>query len=340
MEMRLFERRADTVVFHSDMKISHIPKDCGVYQIVSPTGAYYIGRSENMYRRMLNHLSDARKGKHCNLRLQRAFDKYGKRMKCEVLGIASKDDLAYLETYYIALFFKDGKCMNTAIQPVKSDTPKSRGGTEAYCVTYWTREIYRVPSMQGWAKEMGKCLTWRGAARQPSAQSKFAIFQSRDECEAWLQNVDSKVIASIELELCPPVKTSKPPSQIKTSKPPSQIELDAARQKRIERIYKWGYHVRHESGRATLARDTYELSQYKIADGWSRRRFNDVWREPKIGTPPKPVIGTHPQHGTRWWASIGACARDLQRVPTQVIKACTGKQRTTAEWTLKYEEAL
>jgi hypothetical protein len=313
------------------MKISHIPKDCGVYQIVSPTGAYYIGRSENMYRRMLNHLSDARKGKHCNLRLQRAFDKYGKRMKCEVLGLASKDDLAYLETYYIALFFKDGKCMNTAIQPVKSDTPKSRGGTEAYCVTYWTREMYRVPSMQRWARELGRDLTWRGTARQPSAQSKFAIFQSRDECEAWLQNVDSKVIASIELELCPAVKTSKPLSQ---------IELDAARQKRIERIYKWGYHVRHESGRATLARDTYELSQYKIADGWSRRRFNDVWREPKIGPLPKPVIGIHPQHGAKRWPSIGACARDLERSNISIIDACRGNRRTTAEWTLKHEAVI
>lgn len=317
------------------MKISHIPKDCGVYQIVSPTGAYYIGRSENMYRRMLNHLSDARKGKHCNLRLQRAFDKYGKRMKCEVLGLASKDDLAYLETYYIALFFKDGKCMNSAIQPVKCETPKSRGGTEAYCVTYWTREIYRVPSMQGWAREMGKNLTWRGTARgKPHAQSKFAIFQSRRECEAWLWEVDSRVIAAIELELCPPAKPPKPP------KPPSQIELDAARQKRIERIYKWGYHVRHESGRATLARDTYELSQYKIADGWSRRRFNDVWREPKIGTPPRPVIGTHLQHGEKSWPSIGACARDLQRNAMSVIQVCTGERLTTAGWTLKYEEAV
>jgi hypothetical protein len=139
------------------------------------------------------------------------------------------------------------------------------------------------------------------------------------------------VIASIELDLCPLVKVPKPPLE---------IELKAPRQKRIEKIYKWGYHVRHESGRVTLARDTYELSEYKIADGWSRRRFNDVWREPKIQTLPKPVIGIHPQHGTRWWASINACARDLQRGPMQVIKACTGKQRTTAEWTLKYEDAL
>lgn len=311
------------------MKVSHIPKACGVYQIVSPTGAYYIGRSENMYRRMLNHLSDARKSKHWNLRLQRAFDKYGKRMKCEVLGLASKEDLAYLETYYIALFFKDGKCMNTAIQPVKSDTLKSRSGTQAYCVTYWTREIYRVPSMQGWAKELGRDLTWRGTARQPSARSKFAIFQSYDECVAWLRDVDFRVIASIELELCPPVKVFKPPSE---------IELKAERQKRMEKIYKWGYHVRHESGRATLARDTYELSQYKIADGWSRRRFNDVWREPKIQTLPKPVIGIHPKHGAKRWPSIGACARDLQRSGMSIMDACRGNRRTTAEWTLKYEE--
>ena len=252
-------------------------------------------------------------------------------MKCEVLGLALKEDLAYLETHYIALFFKDGKCMNAAIQPVQCKTLKSRGGTEAYCVTYWTREIYRVPSMQRWARELGRDLTWRGTARQPSAQSKFAIFQSRDECEAWLQNVDSNVIASIELELYPPVKTSKPPSQ---------IELNAARQKRIERIYKWGYHVRHESGRATLARDTYELSEYKIADGWSRRRFNDVWREPKIVPLPKPVIGMHPQHGEKRWPSIGACARDLQRSDISITDACRGNRRTTAEWTLKHEAVI
>lgn len=308
------------------MKISHIPKACGVYQITSPSGKYYIGRSENMYRRMLNHVSDARQGKHFNLKLQRSFDKYGRKMKCEVLGLSDKDNVAYLETYFINLFFKDGKCMNAAIDPIGCDRHKNRDGyTKAYCVSYWTRQIYSVRSMQSWAKELGKDLTWRGAARRPNGESKFAVFQTRDECQNWLKVVDSLALNKIQAQLFSPEKE------------PPVIDLDVVNRHKKMNVYKWGYHIKCPNGRVTLARNSYEVKQYRAIDGYQRRRFNKPWPKVKHTTPGKQVVGVNQAGEQKIWPSIGSCAREIKKTHMTILAHCREERHKTENgWKLSF----
>ena len=52
--------------------------NCGVYKLLQEaTGAYYIGSSKNIKRRMKEHRHDLRRKCHCNKYLQNSFNKYG-----------------------------------------------------------------------------------------------------------------------------------------------------------------------------------------------------------------------------------------------------------------------
>lgn len=53
-------------------------KDSGVYSIsCATTGKRYIGCSKNIIRRLKIHVNNLKKGKHCNRKLQNAWNKYG-----------------------------------------------------------------------------------------------------------------------------------------------------------------------------------------------------------------------------------------------------------------------
>lgn len=59
-------------------KISFENDRAGIYRIdCIASGKFYIGSSKYLYRRFKDHSSYLRKGKHCNQRLQRSYDKYG-----------------------------------------------------------------------------------------------------------------------------------------------------------------------------------------------------------------------------------------------------------------------
>ena len=54
------------------------PNDGGIYQIRNlVNGMLYLGSAKKYRARYTQHLSYLRRGKHCNKRLQRAYDKYG-----------------------------------------------------------------------------------------------------------------------------------------------------------------------------------------------------------------------------------------------------------------------
>lgn len=79
----------------------------GVYKIsnnLCPEGKYYIGYSCNVKQRLQKHKSTLRGGKHCNIRMQRAYDKYGADcfdyeilQECETEEEAKNVELSYLE---------------------------------------------------------------------------------------------------------------------------------------------------------------------------------------------------------------------------------------------------
>ncbi len=322
--MRLFDHRANAVLLHSDMKISHMPKACGVYQITSPSGKYYIGKSENMYRRMLNHMNDAKKKTHYNPKLKHSFAKYGNKMSCKVLALADKKDVCYLETYYINLFWGDSNCMNMALDPVGCDKTVNRDGyTSGYFVTYWTRSILRVNSLGEWAKKIGKCSTYRGS-KIPRQRSKCAMFQTIEECNDWLNQMDSIVISKIESELNPKER-AKP-----------EVPISVLIEKRKKKNFRYGYHIRCPNGRVTLARCAQELRQYSMLDGYERRKFGEPWEENKM-TPGKPIIGEHYSGSVKTWKSVGACSRDIGLSYMTVLKHARGERSKTMNgWFLQF----
>lgn len=55
-----------------------IANRAGVYEIVSPSGGRYIGSSKNVADRLCGHKIDLRKGRHANIRLQQAWNKYAR----------------------------------------------------------------------------------------------------------------------------------------------------------------------------------------------------------------------------------------------------------------------
>lgn len=82
----------------------------GIYQI-SIGERYYIGSAANLERRKREHLSQLHRGVHFNVRVQRAWDKYGVfewriLEECDSVSLLEREQL-YLDEYY------DGKdCLN------------------------------------------------------------------------------------------------------------------------------------------------------------------------------------------------------------------------------------
>ena len=81
-----------------------IPKKSGIYQIRNlVNGKIYIGSAVNLRKRMHKHSSNLRHNKHCNIKLQNAYNKYGKdNLVFEVVELVpNKEQLLDREQYYI-----------------------------------------------------------------------------------------------------------------------------------------------------------------------------------------------------------------------------------------------
>lgn len=80
-----------------------IPKVSGIYQILCATnGKVYVGSGINLQDRWLNHKSELNRGKHHNIMLQRAWNKYGATSFIfSILEIVSPDKLVEREQYWI-----------------------------------------------------------------------------------------------------------------------------------------------------------------------------------------------------------------------------------------------
>jgi len=82
-------------------------KIIGVYKIsntLCPDGKYYIGYSCDIHKRWRTHRSTLKSNKHCNIRMQRAYEKYGSEcfdyeilQECETEEEAKNVELSYLE---------------------------------------------------------------------------------------------------------------------------------------------------------------------------------------------------------------------------------------------------
>lgn len=80
---------------------------CGIYRIINTLdNKYYIGSSINIYKRWSRHIRDLNKNKHHSVKLQRAWNKYGKqRFIFEILETCEpiKDTILLIEQKYLDL---------------------------------------------------------------------------------------------------------------------------------------------------------------------------------------------------------------------------------------------
>ena len=81
-----------------------IPKNSGIYQIRNLiNGKVYVGSAVNLRKRMHKHLSSLRHNKHCNIKLQNAYNKYGEdNFVFEIIELVpNKEQLLDREQYFI-----------------------------------------------------------------------------------------------------------------------------------------------------------------------------------------------------------------------------------------------
>lgn len=96
------------------MKIIKMSESCitdiysGIYKITFPNNKIYIGLSNNMYRRMLEHNTDFRN----NLPIEKAIQKYGKITEFEILELIPAENRKLMierEKYWINFYNSTNK---------------------------------------------------------------------------------------------------------------------------------------------------------------------------------------------------------------------------------------
>jgi group I intron endonuclease len=86
-----------------EMLLNPYNEMCGVYCILNiTTGERYIGKSINIYKRVSRHFDELKANKHCNHRLQNAYNVYGKnKFILQIIKTCDKQILHIEEKYYI-----------------------------------------------------------------------------------------------------------------------------------------------------------------------------------------------------------------------------------------------
>lgn len=105
------------------MKIEHLPKQSGIYQIVNTINQKrYIGKSINVRRRANEHSSELQNQKHPNEYLQKAWNKHGRNaFKIEILQLCHTDKLFYYEDYWAKVLKVHNKEYGYNIDPTDPD---------------------------------------------------------------------------------------------------------------------------------------------------------------------------------------------------------------------------
>lgn len=110
-----------------------INSECGIYKLTSPSGKFYVGSSCNIKRRLQQHGSKARLGKHGNSKLQAAFNKYGT-LKADILLVCRVEDLIFYEQLCIDTFappYNQSPIAGPKISLGKTFTPEHRANMSA-----------------------------------------------------------------------------------------------------------------------------------------------------------------------------------------------------------------
>ena len=170
------------------LRVGHIPRKAGVYQCITPSGSYYIGRAADMKERVYQHYAYLKRGEHANQRLQRSYNKYGGRLKWSVLFIADTVQTAIQwEAEYLKMFWGDTKLMNMRTGDGFTAEENERNKRKpVYAMNRDTGQYIKLNYRDEYGHMIG---TYRGK-RIPNA----VYGQTTSECEAKRRQYQRKLI--------------------------------------------------------------------------------------------------------------------------------------------------
>lgn len=286
---------------------NELPHAAGVYQVTAPSGAFYIGRAQDMHKRMLAHQSDVRCGVHKNERLARTMRKYGKRMKWSVLlQTDSPETAVHFEAQYLSMFWGDPKLMNqkTGDRITALDNERTRR-KPCYVMSISTGGVTHLNYKDEAAAMFSKGRGWR-----PSGLVYGATIE---ECEQERRRRQARELRLVTREV-----------------------REQQHEKRQRLKYK--YHVRNIHTGFVGCASLSELhawgiqphSNAQFSKGWQWRRFGSGWTW-DVNCYKRAVFGLHVTGRLKRWASTMDCKRELGN---GVDMALSGKLKTYKQWRL------
>ena len=168
------------------LRVEHIPRKAGVYQCTTPSGSYYIGRAADMKERVYQHHAYLKRGEHANQRLQRSYEKYGRRMKWSVLFVADTVQTAIQwEADYLRMFWGDAKLMNMRTGDGFTAEENERNKRRpVYAMNRDTGQYVKL----NYVTEFGKMIGEHRMRRVPNAVYGYTL----SECEKQRQEYQRK----------------------------------------------------------------------------------------------------------------------------------------------------
>lgn len=154
-----------------------LPNAPGVYRATTPSGKFYIGRAVNMRDRMWNHYSSAKLGTHANQWFARSLNKYGHKVRWDVLFYSDNAENALeWERNYLEMFWGDPRLMNQKKGDQFTALDNERAKRKpVYAMNLWSGGVIRLNYRGEWGAMVG---------RDRGALIPRAVYgQSVEECE-------------------------------------------------------------------------------------------------------------------------------------------------------------
>jgi hypothetical protein len=287
------------------------PSGCGVYMATMPNRCFYVGRSINIYQRICNHYSDAKRGVHRNKWLANSLNKYGKKVKWEVLlNCDNEQDALSYERQYLEFWWGSDKLMNMkkgdSFTALENERNKRK---PVYAMNVWTGGVVRF----NYRDELSHLIGGRRGRKLPQS------------------------VYGNSIEECNKQRLKKMKSTIKQEES-KVIKLQQIKKRSAKHRLRYKYHVRNiytaYVGVATLSDlRSWGVNPHNGAsfqNGWQYRRFGTDWTW-DVNCYKQSVFGLHVSGVQKQWPSLTSCETDLGEGAGNVFR---GQGRTYKGWRL------
>jgi group I intron endonuclease len=156
--------------------VAHKNRTCGIYTITSPSNKMYIGQSINIEKRLQTHKSMLRGGRHPNVRLQGACNRYGlNELQFSIAEACPEEQLDAREQWWIDSHNSQYNMSRNAANPANDPAVRARitktKQANAQLISKTSREM--------WARA-----GFREARKDNFANTRNASDAYRDACSA------------------------------------------------------------------------------------------------------------------------------------------------------------